>query len=63
MKAARVLAALFLIAAVSLAKKFYQPGEKVLEKMMEIELKRDAYKYGGTPYIASEQGKTGCIFP
>ena len=25
--------------------------------MLDIELKRDAYKYGGTPYLASEQGK------
>ena len=45
MRAFRVVATIFLIATISLAK-YYQPGDSVIEKLVEIELKRDAYKYG-----------------
>merc|ERR1712083_73211 len=57
MIAIKVIATVLLIATVSLAK-YYQPGEKVIEQLLELELKRDAYKYGGTPYLASEHTKT-----
>ena len=45
MRAFKVVATLFLISAISLAK-YYQPGDQVVEKLVELELKRDAYKYG-----------------
>ena len=45
MRAFKVVATLFLISAISLAK-YYQPGDAVVEKLVELELKRDAYKYG-----------------
>merc|ERR1712228_593691 len=57
MRAIKVIATVLLIATVSLAK-YYQPGEKVIEQLLELELKRDAYKYGGTPYLTSEHTET-----
>ena len=45
MRAFRVVAAVLLIATISLAK-YYQPGDSVVGKLVELELKRDAYKYG-----------------
>ena len=45
MRAITLVATLCLLATVSLAK-FYQPGPEVMEKLVELELKRDAYKYG-----------------
>ena len=54
MRAFKIVATLFLVAAISLAK-FYQPGDEVLEKLIEIELKRDEYKYGTKEAIAEEE--------
>ena len=45
MRAFTLVATLCLLMTVSLAK-FYQPGPEVMEKLIDLELKRDAYKYG-----------------
>ena len=45
MRALTLIATLCMLASISLAK-YYQPGPEVMEKLIDLELKRDAYKYG-----------------
>ena len=45
MRALTLIATLCMLASISLAK-YWQPGPEVMEKLIDLELKRDAYKYG-----------------
>ena len=45
MRALTLIATLCMLASISLAK-YWQPGPEVMEKLIDLELKRDAHKYG-----------------
>ena len=45
MRALTLIATLCMLASISLAK-YWQPGPELMEKLIDLELKRDAYKYG-----------------
>ena len=60
MRALTLIATLCLLASISLAK-FYQPGPEVMEKLIELEQKRDAYKYGKQEKTEEESTEGGVM--
>ena len=54
MRTFKLIATFLLITAVSLAK-YYQPGDEVVEKLLQLELRRDAYKYGQHPNAVTDE--------
>ena len=60
MRAITLIATLCMLASISLAK-YWQPGPEVMEKLIDLELKRDAYKYGKQETQEEEETEGGVM--
>ena len=60
MRAITLIATLCMLASISLAK-YWQPGPEVMEKLIDLELKRDAYKYGKQETQEEEAAEGGVM--
>ena len=60
MRALTLIATLCMLASISLAK-YWQPGPEVMEKLIDLELKRDAYKYGKQETQQEETNEGGVM--